>query len=93
MEGRGRGDGKPGKTGRILIEDLKKGQNRFNKLDFLKNYKPSREKLEKKNNSASSFLLTGKIPLMDCPHGEKSVPSLHRAGIKCLFLKPMPFMG
>jgi cysteine desulfurase family protein len=93
MEGCGRDDGKPGKTGRVLIEDLKKGQNRLKKLDFLKNHKPSCEKLEKKNNSASSFLLTGKIPLMDCPHGEKSVPSLHRAGNKVSFIKTNAFYG
>ena len=97
MEGRGRGDGKPGKTGRVLIEDLKKGQNRFKKLDFFKNHKPSREKLEKKNNSVSSFLL----PEGPENHSSHGLPPWGKnlfltyivQGIKCLLLKPMPFMG
>jgi hypothetical protein len=93
MEGRGRGDGKPGKTGRVLIEDLKKGQNRLKKLDFFKNHKPSREKLEKKKipfplSCSPEIFLSWIAPM------EKNLflPYIVQ-GIECLLLKPMPFMG
>jgi hypothetical protein len=68
MEGRGHGDGKPGKTGRVLIEYLKEWTNSGLKKTgiFLESQTLSWE-AGKKNNSVSSSLPAGKVPKNHSP--------------------------
>ena len=93
MEGRGRGDGKPGKTGRVLIEDLKKGQNRLKKLDFFKITNPLVRSWKRKIIQFPLSCSPEKFLSWIAPMGKNLFLPYIVQGIKCLLLKPMPFMG